>query len=81
MYKTKSSFHNPLVFAPPRLFPTSNYKEKECLAFYISQMYRLYIRTQFGLVMRRALVHFPMQTVQSSIASTHGGFSREALRK
>lgn len=28
-----------------------------------------------------ALVHFPMQTDQSSIASTHGGFSGKAQRK
>lgn len=59
MYRTNSSFHNPLVSAPPPLFPTSNYKEKKCLAFYSSEIHRLYIRTQFGLVMRLRLCISP----------------------
>lgn len=49
----------PLVSALPPLFPTSNYKEKKCLAFYSSEIHRLYIRTQFGLVMRLRLCISP----------------------
>lgn len=82
MFRTKSSFHNPLVSELPSFFPTSNYKEKKCLAFYSSEIYRLYIRTQFGLVMRLRLCISPCRHPNLQLPAHMGALlSRKALRK
>lgn len=75
MFRTNSSFHNPLVSALPPLFPTSNYKEKKCLAFSLLRNTQAPHQNSIWFGNETALVHFPMQTAQSSIASTHGGFA------
>lgn len=58
---------------PP--FPTSNYKEKKCLAFSLLRNTQALHQNSIWFGNETALVHFPMQTAQSSIASTHGGFA------
>lgn len=55
--------------------PTSNYKEKKCLAFSLLRNTQALHQNSIWFGNETALVHFPMQTAQSSIASTHGGFA------
>lgn len=82
MFQTNSSFHNTLVSALPSFFPTSNYKEKKCPAFYRSEIHRLYIRTQFGLVMRLCLCISPCRQPNLQLPAHMGALlSRKALRK
>lgn len=74
MFRTNSSFFNPLISLLPASFPTSNYKEKKCFAFSLLRNTQPLHQDSIWFGNESMLVHFPMQTAQSSTACTHGFF-------
>lgn len=82
MFRTNSSFRNPSSLRAPTPLSNLQLQREEMPRFLLLRNTQALHQNSIWFGNETTLVHFPMQTAQSSIASTHGALlSRKALRK